>query len=424
MSALVASLVAVAVAGGGPPAGGAPATVTTDEELSAAWLDPTVTEITLGGDIDLGCSDRNRPSGAALVLVGAGHTLTDTCPTSWYTFTTVSPVTLSGVRMVGRLGDPVTNVIIRARGLRIEGSELVSRSEYGTAVETETGSVIVDSTIRADRGIAVTSSADLLVEGSTLTGREAGLDVFTAVGPVVVRDSSVSAREVGIRNIGLGRIERSAVRGAVAVQALGPAVVADSTLVATTPAPGFGPGGALRAGGSRARVEVTRSTLSSEGADPAESMFLIEPVAGGTIAVQGSVLAAAAGAFACREDAGGVTSGGGNVASEGTCGLAGPGDVIADARLGPIDPAVGFAVPPAGSPARDHVSSATCDGATDQRGVARPQGSACDAGAIELEQDEGPPPTTDPGSPDIDDPTLPGPAQPATPIVGPARFTG
>jgi hypothetical protein len=77
-----------------------------------------------------------------------------------------------------------------------------------------------------------------------------------------------------------------------------------------------------------------------------------------------------------------VASEGGNVAGA-TCELSGPSDLTAaSAGLGPLEGSpIPFLEPLAGSPALDR-ALAPCP-ATDVRGVARPQGAACDSGAVE-----------------------------------------
>jgi hypothetical protein len=85
---------------------------------------------------------------------------------------------------------------------------------------------------------------------------------------------------------------------------------------------------------------------------------------------------------------GGITSLGHNLDSGTDCHLAGPGDLSrTDPRLGPLrdngGPKLTLALPP-GSPALDRVPAGAGCAATDQRGVARPQGPACDIGAFEL----------------------------------------
>jgi hypothetical protein len=94
--------------------------------------------------------------------------------------------------------------------------------------------------------------------------------------------------------------------------------------------------------------------------------------------------------------AGVVNDGGHNLTfGDSTC----PG-VVADPQLGPLQNNGGLTATQAiaaGSPAHDAVpaSGASCP-ATDQRGVSRPQGTACDTGAFELQPGPagGPPPDT------------------------------
>ena len=94
------------------------------------------------------------------------------------------------------------------------------------------------------------------------------------------------------------------------------------------------------------------------------------------------ILVAARGVSDC--DDGPVTDGGGNITNDPSC----LGTVVAAAaiRLGPLadngGPTRTFALLP-GSVAIN--AAGACSPATDQRGIARPQGSACDAGAFEVE---------------------------------------
>jgi hypothetical protein len=80
-----------------------------------------------------------------------------------------------------------------------------------------------------------------------------------------------------------------------------------------------------------------------------------------------------------------LTSGGNNVFTDGTCAPVASDQVVATAALGPLAANGGHTLthlPAAGSPAIDTANPARCP-ATDQRGVARPQGGGCDVGAVE-----------------------------------------
>ncbi len=82
-----------------------------------------------------------------------------------------------------------------------------------------------------------------------------------------------------------------------------------------------------------------------------------------------------------------INSLGNNVFTDGSCFPVGSDQVVADALLGPLaangGPTQTHALQ-AGSPAIDAADTTAC-AATDQRGIARPQGTECDVGAFELE---------------------------------------
>jgi hypothetical protein len=80
-----------------------------------------------------------------------------------------------------------------------------------------------------------------------------------------------------------------------------------------------------------------------------------------------------------------LTSGGNNVVTDTTCAPVASDRVVASAGVSPLaangGPTLTHALI-AGSPALDAANPALCP-ATDQRGVARPQGLGCDAGSVE-----------------------------------------
>src|SRR5205085_2496965 len=88
---------------------------------------------------------------------------------------------------------------------------------------------------------------------------------------------------------------------------------------------------------------------------------------------------------------GAATSAGFNLDSDGSCGLSGAGDIPSGlANLGPLQVnAPGHTTTHALLSGSQAIDAGNCSGGTitaDQRGVARPQGPACDIGAFELEQ--------------------------------------
>jgi hypothetical protein len=82
------------------------------------------------------------------------------------------------------------------------------------------------------------------------------------------------------------------------------------------------------------------------------------------------------------------TSLGNNLVADATCGVPAPASsdlIVADAMLGPLADNGGLTLTHAllpGSPALDAANNGACP-ATDQRGVARPQGAGCDIGSFE-----------------------------------------
>jgi hypothetical protein len=82
-----------------------------------------------------------------------------------------------------------------------------------------------------------------------------------------------------------------------------------------------------------------------------------------------------------------LTSGGNNVVSDGSCAPVASDLLVGTALLGPLEDNGGPTsthLPLPGSPVLDAANEALCP-ATDQRGVARPQGAGCDAGSVERE---------------------------------------
>jgi hypothetical protein len=104
-----------------------------------------------------------------------------------------------------------------------------------------------------------------------------------------------------------------------------------------------------------------------------------------TVTLSGSIVGNASGDD-CVSLGGTVADGGYNLGSDGTCGFSGSsrsGIVPLLDALGDNGGPTQTMMPQTGSPAID--AGGACSVATDQRGIPRPQGSACDVGAVELE---------------------------------------
>ena len=104
----------------------------------------------------------------------------------------------------------------------------------------------------------------------------------------------------------------------------------------------------------------------------------------------------------CGGDLERLASSGHNLDDDGSCGLDADGDVQADAQLGPLADNGGVTLthlPDVDSPAVAGGQTGPCELDVDQRGMARPQGDACDIGAVEVEQVPEEPVVPDPDRP-------------------------
>ena len=189
-------------------------------------------------------------------------------------------------------------------------------------------------------------------------------------------------------------IERSTISGNVAgnvgggIRSLGQVTVVNSTLSGNTATAWFG-GAVFHTDGAMSLVNATVTGNVSNPSGPA-ALFV------GTFTAAGASLSLANSVVAHNQDTGcmvgafgggavSLTSGGHNVFTDATCAPIATDQVVASALLGPLGdnggPTPTHALL-AGSPAIDTADAALCP-ATDQRGVARPQGPVCDAGAVE-----------------------------------------
>jgi hypothetical protein len=141
-------------------------------------------------------------------------------------------------------------------------------------------------------------------------------------------------------------------------------------------------GGALLNGGTATLMSVTIAGNGNGGLGDGTGGISNPPYGGLTL--KDTIVANSTPGANC---AGSITSLDYNLDSDGTCGLTGPHDVTkVNPKLSPLQnnggPTLTIALLP-GSPAID-TGGADCP-ATDQRGVSRPQGAACDIGAYEAD---------------------------------------
>ncbi|MEZ5209453.1 MAG: choice-of-anchor Q domain-containing protein, partial [Acidimicrobiales bacterium] len=216
-------------------------------------------------------------------------------------------------------------------------------------------------------GVRVTLGGAAHLDRVTLAGNtasSAGGGLFVNTASVTITDSTIEGNQAGPGG------------GGALVAATGaPVTISNSTVTANT-----GPGGIRIVTG--ASLDLRASTVTgNEG----------NIVRAGALSMQltGSIIANPASGQNC---AGTMTSSGFNVASDATCGLVATGDQPnTDPQLGALAANGGPTEtqrPAPTSPAIDAIPAGTgtlCDGtfAVDQRGVARPNGTGCDVGAVE-----------------------------------------
>jgi beta-glucanase (GH16 family) len=187
-------------------------------------------------------------------------------------------------------------------------------------------------------------------------------------------------------------IMRSTISGNVSgdvaggLRSLGDATIVNSTFSGNVSTAWHG-GGIFHTDGD---LTVTNSTFAENVAPAGTASGILVATFGApaSATLTNNILQGNGGAFACAIEGGGaatITSGGGNVISDGSCNPEATDQSSTDALLEPLADNGGPTLTHAlgvGSAAIDAAGAAACP-ATDQRGVTRPQGAGCDAGAFE-----------------------------------------
>jgi hypothetical protein len=392
------------------PAQAGAATATDEASFRAAWTNASETSIDISADIALSCGGGGiavRNSTTALVISGAGHSITQTCASNGILQqdgtggVTVDSLTLTGGNAVGSGGALVTAGAVtiddsnitgntaghRGGGVSAVGLATVTRSTfsdnhagvttsdgYGGGIYTDgqlmlTDSVLTENTADGSGGGSGNSGA--VIVGSTISNNvgPVGAGGTGSFGSIAVRDSTISG------NSALDS-------GAGGVGAVGPITLINSTVVDNQ-------AGSIGGGGIFSDTSVTLVYATVVGNRVSSSAAnLVTP----RLTVFGSVVALPIGGTGnCQA---GTTSNGFNFSDDSTCGFAAATDRqdAGDPHLGPLVDNGGPTLtraPLTPSPLVDAITPEMCqaDGAagvtTDQRGVLRPQGAGCDIGAVD-----------------------------------------
>jgi hypothetical protein len=295
---------------------------------------------------------------------------------------------LRGALMASNSSETVNDVVV----LPASGAPYLLQYEFIPFTindETEVRGAGADQTVVKGDGMesifAVGPGIKATLAGLTITG---GTSAIQSNGELVVRGVSIEGNEwnggtAGIITNGpltvessfLGFNRTNSVTGGV-IFANAPVSIVNSTIAHNTSKEGLG------AISGNSGVSIVNSTIVSNRSEKAPAAA----VGGAPLTVRNSVFADnrdAAGLLSCASS-GPLTSLGGNVSDDASCGTGGTDRPNVNPLLGALALHGGttrlYALL-AGSPAID--AAAGCP-PLDQRGVARPQGVACDSGSYEL----------------------------------------
>ena len=279
------------------------------------------------------------------------------------------------------------------RNLTLDGVELrdhVASVAGGALVDDGGRTTIRRSTLTgntAPSGGAVTSSGALVVSETTLRANIASSATGSAGGGAISQGGGTLVVARSLLEDNVATSTAAAPLGGALVQHGGTATITDSTFAGNRASGTFASaGGAIAASGT---MDVRLTTITGGSAALGAGVARFGAFAG-TFTLTGSVLELD------RPDCfGPIVSGGGNVSSDASCPFTAPDDLSsAPALLGPLADNGGptrSRLPDPGSPVIDRVlfgAGSPCNGTTpDQRGVARPQGTRCDSGAVEVAGD-------------------------------------
>jgi hypothetical protein len=311
-----------------------------------------------------------------------------------------------GAAVLAISGNGVSGVFLVEAGVTavIDGLTLrdgvAAGSDYGDAIRNLGTLTLTRSTVTANPGGTAIynryQGGVMTISDSTIT-QNAGYGVISEGTLMTIERSTIAGSAYdGVRNYGASmeiidsRITGNGDRG---ILALGEVTITRSTIAGNGEEGVFSQGAPL--------VTITSSTISangwgivgrsSSGLSVRSSTIAFNRREGlitiGPVTLTNSIVAHNAGGN-CAATMDPLTSGGFNLSSDATCFTAGGTDRLStDPLLGPLADNGGPTpthLPLPGSPAINGGGPAPCPTDTDQRGISRPQRSACDIGAVEV----------------------------------------
>jgi len=366
----------------------------------AAVLGVTVIPDQVAGassDVVLNCNNSGSGSLPAVVAGAApGDTIIFSVPSSCTIITLTSTI------------DITTSVTIDGPGagtLAVSGNNASAVFQVDGGVSaTIAGITVEDGSAGANGGGGIVNEGTLRLVDSTVSNNSASGTEGGGIlneGSTSVVDSTVSnnsaASGAGIENLsGSVLVDASTLSGNNATM-YGGGINSDASLSiinSTLSNNSANDGGAIENGGS---LSLTASTVSGNAAVVGGALnndgAVDDGVASTTIA--GTILANSSSGGNCQSFKGTITDGGYNLDDHGSCGFSSVNHSLIGVKpqLGTLQNNGGpteTQAPALGSPELDQIPRGTtgngvelCPG-TDQRGLARPQGTECDIGAVEL----------------------------------------
>jgi CSLREA domain-containing protein len=310
----------------------------------------------------------------ALTINGHGSTVSRNSPSPVFRIfhiassgnLTVNNLTISGADSASSTGGGMYNL----GTVVINGSTFSNnKAIFGSAINnlgvlTITGSLFTNNSI--SQAGTILSTGVLTVDKTTFSNNSANNGAGIYAGGMTTITNSTFVGNLATTNDG----------GAIFANG-GTMSITNSTFSGNTAA-GTG-GGLVTSAGTPPTVKINNSTFFGNKAAIGGGVRVWL----GSATLQNTIVANSLAGGNCSRTA----SAGHNLSSDATCG-GGPGDILkTNPKLGPLadngGPTQTLALLP-GSPAVDRGNNATC-ATTDQRGVPRPVGPACDIGAYELD---------------------------------------
>jgi hypothetical protein len=376
------------------------ASVTTEADLRAAWAaDSTVS---LGASITLtDCSPAGgellRSDPSDLSVEGNGFTITQTCPGARVAETaggtlTLADVTLTGGDLVADTGSDVGGGAIRAGGALVATRITVDGNAVsaGADVAFASGGGLWVAGLLTLRQSTV---SDNRVTAGGSPGLAAGGGIYTVGGSINASTIARNAVQGSTAALG-GGIEMGSSFSAPLV---GPLTITNSTVSNNV---AEASSGATFGGGitTSTRVHVIYTTIADNAARTGANVSadLTNPFRSGEVDATASVIASPQSGGANCFFPKGASILAYSWVTDGSCaGAPGPTTVVngADPELGALAENGGptsTMLPAPSSPLLDRIPLDACasggvaEMTSDQRGIARPQGAACDIGAVEV----------------------------------------